>query len=144
MKNSGAYILIIRLDNTLCLPVGRLGGCVFNDGYYAYAGSALGGLDARLKRHLRKDKKLNWHIDFLLMQAFIIQIWYLLSEIKLECSLNAILSEMPGANQPIKGFGSSDCTCRTHLVHFLKEPSYYDFSEVLISKGLEGIHRLTI
>src|SRR4030042_2076976 len=113
MEDAGTYALVIRSENQLNIPVGRLGTYNFNSGYYVYAGSALRGLNSRLKRHLKREKPLHWHIDYLLQQASIIQIWYSLSAERLECAWNEILAQLPGAVPYITGFGSSDCRCRT-------------------------------
>ena len=67
-KTSGSYILLLDLDNNLEIPVGKLGNISFQKGHYVYVGSALNGLDARIKRHLRKHKKIHWHIDYLLKE----------------------------------------------------------------------------
>ena len=59
------------------LAVGKLGTHPFETGYYLYFGSALNSLEGRLRRHLRSDKKLHWHIDFLSAKATIEAIWWL-------------------------------------------------------------------
>ena len=61
----GTYALVITIPHPLRLQVGRLGDIVFPEGYWLYFGSALNGLEARLRRHLRHDKKLHWHVDYL-------------------------------------------------------------------------------
>jgi Uri superfamily endonuclease len=144
MDNAGTYALVILSENRLFLPVGKLGTHDFPPGYYIYVGSALGGLNARLKRHLKEGKPLHWHIDYLLSQATIIQIWYSLGEDRLECMWNAILAELPGAMPVITGFGSSDCRCRSHLTHFLAVPSFDAFRQELKNRGLPRLHRLII
>jgi len=60
----------------LRLRIGKLGIHNLPHGYYVYVGSALGGLASRLRRHLRSEKRLHWHIDYLLRQAAVAQIWY--------------------------------------------------------------------
>ena len=62
----GTYVLLIELATAATIQVGRLGMLAFAKGYYAYVGSALGGLEQRIDRHLRTEKKLFWHIDYLL------------------------------------------------------------------------------
>lgn len=62
----GTYALIVELKEEEEIEVGRLGVLSFKRGYYAYIGSAMGGLDGRIGRHLRKDKNKHWHIDYLL------------------------------------------------------------------------------
>ena len=144
MGNAGTYALVILSEDRLLLPVGRLGTHEFLPGYYIYAGSALRGLNSRLKRHLKTEKSLHWHIDHLLLQAKVIQIWYSLSEERLECAWNGILAQLPGAAPYIPGFGSSDCRCLTHLTHFSTMPSFDSFREELRDKGLPELYQLTI
>ena len=54
--------------------VGKLGYIHFPGAFYAYVGSAMNGLEARLSHHLRKEKKPHWHIDYLLREAEIVDI----------------------------------------------------------------------
>ena len=56
MDNAGTYALVILSEDRLCLPIGKLGINDFPPGYYIYVGSALRGLNGRLKRHLMADK----------------------------------------------------------------------------------------
>jgi Uri superfamily endonuclease len=83
-------------------------------GYYIYTGSAQNGLEGRIARHLRKKKKLYWHVDYLLKYSKIEKI-VTFPGMKAECKLHKdTLVKMEGENF-IEGFGSSDCGCRGHL-----------------------------
>jgi sugar fermentation stimulation protein A len=144
MTDAGTYALVIHSENQLTMSIGRLGTYDFKSGYYVYAGSALSGLNNRLKRHLRREKSLHWHIDYLLQQANIIQVWYSLSKEKLECVWNEILAQFPGAMPYISGFGSSDCRCKTHLTYFSAIPSFDNFKQELRNRGLPELYQLTI
>jgi Uri superfamily endonuclease len=62
----GIYVLVIKVTTLINLKVGALGKLVFPDGMYAYVGSAQNSIETRVKRHLRKEKSLFWHIDYLL------------------------------------------------------------------------------
>lgn len=110
----GAYILIMDLDGEYTISIGSLGEIRFCKGTYAYTGSAMGGLEARLRRHFSKEKKFWWHIDHLLEKGRAVEAFYLPSDRKVECLLNKLVSLLPGS-VPIKGFGASDCHCGTHL-----------------------------
>ena len=87
----------------------------FKKGDYIYVGSAKGCLVARLRRHLKKDKKSFWHIDYLLenKKAKISQIWTI--DKKMECQTAEIFCQDPTTEIIKNGFGSSDCKCLTHL-----------------------------
>jgi Uri superfamily endonuclease len=119
------------------MTIGRLGSFSFPDGYYTYAGSARGpgGLKARLNRHLGDRKQLRWHIDYLLREARVQQIWKAFSHEKLECLWTRALLRMLHASIPVPRFGSSDCDCETHLVHFTSLPSPQTFANQLQTLG---------
>lgn len=144
MEGNGTYALVIHSQVKQNLPVGRFGSCYFPPGYYIYSGSALGGLKGRLQRHFRRDKRLHWHIDYLLNHAKIIGVWYFISEERLECKWNDMVAGLPGAVPHIHGFGSSDCRCRTHLTYFSEMPSYGKVREELGDWGLPELCRLRV
>ena len=81
----GSYALIIRLNRAKRLTVGRLGEFYFPAGHYLYLGSALNGLESRVRRHLRRDKKLHWHIDYLTALAGVCQVWWVVDGVRREC-----------------------------------------------------------
>jgi len=114
-KSEATYILLIYVSKDLKVRVGRLEEVSFKKGNYIYIGSAKDCLVARLRRHLKKDKKSFWHIDYLLenKKAKISQIWAI--DKKMECQTAEIFCQDPTTEIVKKGFGSSDCKCLTHL-----------------------------
>lgn len=114
----GTYCLWLRLDAPLCLSVGRIGELSLPPGLYAYAGSALGpgGLRARAGRHLRVEKPLRWHIDWLTARVPAAAIWYRTGRERLECAWAQAILQAPGVSIPLRGFGASDCACPAHLL----------------------------
>ena len=90
------------------IRIGKLGLIDFGKGYYFYVGS--GGI-ARISRHLRKEKKIKWHIDYLLRKARVIDV--ILSRHS-ECNTARLLDRHFAC---IKGFGCSDCHCKSHLFY---------------------------
>lgn len=118
MNVKGSYILLLNLRKEGCISVGKLGNFSFQKGYYVYVGSALNGLTQRIERHLRKQKKLHWHIDYLLQYANIIAIFLKESTFREECFFAQQLANHFAA---IQGFGCSDCTCSSHLFYGSKE-----------------------
>lgn len=123
----GTYILVLALDRAAEVAVGRLGICSFPPGYYVYVGSALGGLFARVRRHVRGGDRTHWHIDYLRRHAIVAEVWYVVSDERLECSWCRAVAAMPWARIPVAGFGSSGCGCVSHLVHFASQPSFEGF-----------------
>jgi Uri superfamily endonuclease len=118
----GAYQLLIHLDRDVTIGVGRLGKFRFPAGYYVYTGSAMSGIEARIRRHLSTNKKLRWHIDYLLEHARVIGYAIKESAEREECAVNAQAVAMPGARVLIRGFGCSDCRCASHLIYFESKP----------------------
>lgn len=119
----GTYILSLSLREARRIVVGRLGTFDFCPSYYMYVGSALGGLQSRLRRHLRGGKRLHWHIDYLLRCADIREVWYREGEERLECEWARSLLRLSSI-QPFEApFGASDCRCRTHLLVAERPPS---------------------
>jgi Uri superfamily endonuclease len=142
VRDSGTYALVIALKVGIRLRIGKLGIYNLPPGYYVYVGSALGGLSGRLRHHLRSEKRLHWHIDYLLRQAAVAQIWYAMGPDRLECKWNATLWNLPGATPSIPGFGASDCHCSTHLTHFRVAPPFGLFKQSLEQNNLPQVHRL--
>ena len=108
----GNYILLLELNESHRISVGRLGVLRFLKGFYAYVGSALNGLESRVARHLRQSRKRHWHIDYLLDRAIIFGVILIPGEEKVECILARTLGQRLLC---IGCFGSSDCRCSGHL-----------------------------
>jgi Uri superfamily endonuclease len=121
----GIYVLIIAVDKDISVDTGALGNLDFEKGLYAYVGSAQNSLEERVKRHLRTQKAKFWHIDYLLAdpRVKVLKVFYKRAGRPEECKIAKILAKK---GFPIRGFGSSDCRCETHLIRvedygFLRE-----------------------
>ncbi len=108
----GTYLLVMTLPHDTALSIGRHGRIHFQKGNYAYVGSALNGLEQRIARHLRNNKKTHWHIDYLLPFAEIVEIFYKENAQRDECRIAQVLDR---TFEGIPGFGCSDCSCPSHL-----------------------------
>jgi len=108
---SGSYVLVMELAREQDISVGRR-SLHFPRGYYAYVGSGMGGVKARVNRHLRPDKRVHWHIDYLLQRASLSDVIIGESTERTECAIACALGSQFDA---IPGFGSSDCRCPSHL-----------------------------
>jgi len=53
----GSYAVLLRLDNSAKIKVGRLDRVKFAAGYYIYVGSAQQGLACRIRRYLAEPLK---------------------------------------------------------------------------------------
>ncbi|MBU7009715.1 MAG: GIY-YIG nuclease family protein [Theionarchaea archaeon] len=117
---SFTYTLMMELSQDKKITVGKLGTILFKKGTYIYVGSAPS--EKRLQRHLRKEKKIFWHIDYFLQEAQIKEICIVDGE---ECEV-ADKIDLPF----IKRFGCSDCKCPSHLFYgelpdFFDKRTYY-------------------
>ncbi|NJA89948.1 GIY-YIG nuclease family protein [Rhodocyclus tenuis] len=113
--SSGAfctYQLLIEVAAPVTVSVGRFGCFEFPAGRYCYTGSARRAFEARIRRHLAAEKRLRWHIDYLLAApgVRIVEVRRLTTP---ECEVNR---QTPG-DCPVPGFGASDCraNCGSHL-----------------------------
>lgn len=110
----GVYILVVSVSKDINVNVGALGSVNFEKGLYAYVGSAQNNLEKRIERHLRKTKQKFWHIDYLLDDADVevLKVFHKKAGRLEECKIAKNISEI---GVPVKGFGSSDCKCESHL-----------------------------
>ena len=103
------------------LDIGHLHhGYKFEKGYYVYIGSAMNSLVARINRHLSDDKKMHWHIDYLLKNEHseIRDVLFNVSDKKIECDLASAITEN---GKGVPKFGCSDCNCSSHLIYFKRK-----------------------
>jgi len=126
LSTRGIYTLLLFLSKEVTLTIGKLGKQRFPMGYYTYTGSALGkgasSLKHRIARHLRKEKRRFWHIDYLLADENVSVEAVIVAETNenMECKTNQHIKTIMGAKVPVKGFGASDCrkNCESHLLYF--------------------------
>lgn len=110
----GSYVLLMELTEPATIKIGKLGNIEFLASWYAYVGSAMNGIQQRVKRHFSKQKKHHWHIDYFLYYAEIKKAYYKESQLKEECDIAGFFSNCA---QSISNFGSSDCHCKSHLFY---------------------------
>jgi len=120
LKDRGVYLLVIYLPQDKKIKIGNLEEIYFKEGYYVYIGSAKRGLSKRIERHKRKSKKLHWHIDYFLQKAKILNDIPTITNFKRECFLVEKILQI--SDNFIQKFGSSDCSCISHLFYFKYNP----------------------
>lgn len=113
----GIYVLIIRMNETKDIRIGKLGRLHFRRGYYSYVGSAQGsGGFKRVTRHFSvahgRNTTRKWHIDYLLPHSDVICAVFSPTDDAIECVVAKVLGEY---SEAVQGFGCSDCTCESHL-----------------------------
>ena len=116
----GNYLLVLHLKRSANIRVGGLGRIFFHAGHYLYVGSAMNSLTQRIERHKRRRKKLFWHIDYLRDKAEFVTALPVRTSEQLECEMAAALNKISAWNVP--AFGSSDCSCETHLFGMKDDP----------------------
>jgi Uri superfamily endonuclease len=129
VTDKGIYCLVFK--NPSCtVRVGALGDLTFRAGCHIYVGSALGsgGLQ-RLMRHISlaklRDKQPKWHVDYLLTSPSFTLVFtvYAVTADCLECRLAHELNK-----RCIPKFGSSDCSCTSHLLYRQGNPQQEIFN----------------
>lgn len=119
-SDRGGYILVLEMEERHRLQVEDLGEADFPAGYYCYVGSATKNLSARIARHQRKRKNFHWHIDHLREASRLIACLPVRSAVTVECEMARALKNIADGSVP--GFGSSDCSCPSHLFRFASNP----------------------
>jgi len=143
--DKGIYCLVVK--NPACtVEIGALGPVSFLAGWHGYIGSALGpGGLVRLERHLRlaedRDKRPNWHIDYLLSDPRFSMAYAVSAPTaeRLECRLAAALAR---GGTGVDRFGCSDCDCPSHLLHWHRDPKkqiFAAFAGLGLSPGIKTI-----
>ena len=112
----GTYVLLLELTAAERVEIGALGSFEFPAGTYAYAGSAFGsGGLSRVDRHREvaageRDVR-HWHVDYLTGHPeTALRAVVLAPHADAECAVARALGD-----GPVSGFGSSDCSCESHL-----------------------------
>ncbi|MDY6821241.1 MAG: DNA/RNA nuclease SfsA [Deferribacterota bacterium] len=118
--DKGSYLLVLKLNVEGEILIGKLGEIFFKKGYYVYIGSAMNSLTKRINRHKRKRKNKHWHIDYFIEYAKFLKSFAIRETRRYECSLASRVKKI--AKGEINNFGSSDCSCTSHLFYFKENP----------------------
>ncbi len=132
----GTYVLFVTFEQDININVGAKGHHLFKAGTYCYVGSAMAGIDQRLRRHLAHEKCLKWHIDYLTVKCDRSEAWESYPDFIPECDLGHLIEECGGIPE-MEGFGCSDCGCRTHLFRVTSE-----VCEMVMSRA--HLHRYSV
>jgi len=121
----GTYALILLSAADQLIEIGKLGPFSIPRGFYVYVGSARGpgGLKARIAHHERISQRPHWHMDYLRPALQLKEVWYTYDAKQHEHQWANALGCLKSASITIVGFGSSDCSCKSHLFSFTAKPS---------------------
>ncbi len=128
------YIVLTRVPRRSALKVGSLGTVTLDRGWYVYVGSAARAREARVARHLAREKPLRWHADYLFKDFPAERAW-LVDGADGECELAGALAALPGAERRPRRFGAGDCRCAGHLVRFGRRPLRRDLAAAAHAAG---------
>lgn len=118
--DSGCYILLITCNTPKIFSFRKSSPILsYLPGTYIYVGKAKKHLQKRMAYHLRRRKKLHWHIDRLTLNADHVRALPIRLPEAPECDIARALADRFPA---IPGFGSSDCKCDSHLFYTPYEP----------------------
>lgn len=131
----GTYLLLLECNDKAGLSIGKFGKMNTEPGYYLYVGSAFGpgGIKARIKHHMQIAVRPHWHIDYLRTVAGLVDAWCVYGS-RYEHEWAHYLMQSEAATVPLKGFGSSDCDCTTHLFYFEHKPVKVELEKMLNKK----------
>jgi len=127
----GSYFLVMRLKGDRAVRT-KAREFHLRGGYYVYVGSAMNSLEKRVMRHFAKEKRLHWHIDYLLKEAELLRAYLIPSGKRLEERLSLEVSRF---GEPVPGFGAGDVKVSTNLYRFDEEPDWV-LVEILGRLGL--------
>ncbi|WP_062198145.1 GIY-YIG nuclease family protein [Massilibacterium senegalense] len=116
-KHHTLYHLEVELLEGRTIQVGKLGTFFFQKGTYVYVGSAKKNIQARITRHMTKDKVKRWHIDYVTQYATTIRHVTYSGNEQTECELAKSIQKKLDGKVVVKKFGSSDCSCVTHFFY---------------------------
>ncbi len=130
VQQQGAYLLYFEFPGELWIQRPRE---QWLRSPLVYVGSAMGSQGfQRVMRHLRYHQKaktsfqaFHWHIDQILHTTVPSRVYLIPSDERLECSIAHILQQHFEIAVP--HFGSSDCSCTSHLFH----AAWFDLEKVL-------------
>ena len=104
LAGHGTYTLLFYVHKEVTVKVGSLGQQTFPVGTYTYTGSALGNgasLKNRVARHLEKEKRHFWHIDYVLAEESVSVdvVFAFETSLKIECAINQQIKKLGGKVQ---------------------------------------------
>lgn len=137
-KDSGLYVIWLQVESACRVRIGALGELDFRPGLYAYVGTAQRGRSARVARHLRVNKPLRWHFDYLRPHGHVIAVSYASGSRAGECSLARGVVRTARAEVAYPHFGASDCRCPGHLLYMGVPPDFAEMDRQLqmVTKGV--------
>lgn len=107
------YVLVLQKRTSSPVLLGKE-TVTMERGFYLYVGSAKRAMRARLARHLTKQKRLFWHVDYV-TSCPDVTVKAIFFSSRGEC---ATLKEVIALGIPFgRRLGASDCTCPSHFIY---------------------------
>lgn len=121
---SNIYVLSMYCSNEFETEVGSIGVKNFDQGFYAYVGSASNLNFSRLSRHKEVSEGFNntthWHIDYLIKNPDVFITGAFITRSSKECKISNSINM-----DNIEHFGCSDCNCESHLYYDINPNEYF-------------------
>lgn len=144
VPTKGVYVMLLEIKEDICMNIGSLGYICLLKGVYGYVGSAkgFGGIEARIKHHLVKDKKRPWwHIDYLTLRREVIVKHVMYAE-ALDTDEEDIANGFSRSSCwsiAIPRFGSTDKKSSSHLFKCICDISFCieDLKNIFLVLGLK-------
>ncbi|UCH96781.1 MAG: DNA/RNA nuclease SfsA, partial [Candidatus Aminicenantes bacterium] len=130
--DKGSYLLIFYNEQPFKKTIGPVGEREFKKGYYVYVGSAMQSLEKRIKRHLRKRKKIHWHLDHISPGYMKMKkVYPIRRPDRIEEALARGLLAI--CDSYVMDFGASDSGLPSHFFYFSSRPyGRRDFLDLLL------------
>jgi sugar fermentation stimulation protein A len=111
----GIYCVVLYNDDVRTVAVGGLGTITCPPGYYIYFGSGGTQIFRRVDHHRMMRKRHHWHIDYLRSVMKFVTAIPVVGVAGPECRFRREIEPFWG--EAVPGFGSSDCSCGSHLLY---------------------------
>ncbi len=126
------YLLLIQVGNAFSIDLGRAGTHSVHPGFYLYLDHASepGGLQSRIADHLQRHTPQGWHLDTLLSQAQVLEVWYTPGPRRMLKHWSELLQDSSRFQTAIRHFGVSEYhrSRITHLFFTKRRPKFDGFA----------------
>jgi sugar fermentation stimulation protein A len=139
-RDSGCYIIVLRLKRRRKLEVRNLGVIPFKKGYYLYVGSAKKELTRHMERYKRTSRDDHRQIDQLSAIADLHAAIPIRTSKDLECELAGAVRAV--SDWMVPRFGSTNCQCNGHLFGMAEDPVHVRrFIELLMYYRIDRLEQ---
>lgn len=137
-NDSGTYLYLLENSEDQRVDIRDMGELFLPKGFYLYAGSDRESLTKKLARHSRKRKGTQFPIDDLRNIMSPAGSWPIRSA---DLQLCDLAQRVQNFAEPMEGFETDHCSCRSHLFFFEKDPTRTrPLQDLLLDVRMKEIH----